>query len=312
MKSIFCFFLPASFYKIVATAISFYYITSASAFNKNNLNDTTPMSTQKEAILFIENIKDLKSSAYWPNVNPNLFLRNLKENIYTPLSIYEGSNTNFCGYAALSYLPLHDDPLGYAKFMLQLYEQGKAKIGTAFIQPSSEILQAAGTLKYKGVLDIRPADQVWFLSLADHFKGYVNFFNRHYDAGDENTFWASVNYAKFNRMVRKLFNYTVNTRGYDLIHPHINDLYEYISNKMKEGTVVLYLNNAYLYKKKHNTVRPAIPTHFIILLDIIKTGDFITIIYWDYGFRSLRQITPAFLKKIVFGISCCTKKLSHE
>ena len=94
------------------------------------------------------------------------------------------------------------------------------------------------------------------------------------------------------------------------MHPHINDLYEYISNKMKSGTVVLYLNNADLYKKKHNTLRPAIPTHYVILLGIIQTEDMITITYWDYGFRSVRQIKPAFLKKIVYGITCCIKKLS--
>ena len=305
-------FSHTHFYKIVLLVAGIFYITTASAFYKTDPNDTTPVSTQKDAILFIEQIKELKANSLWPHVKPDLFLENLKENIYTPLSLYEGSNTNFCGYAALSYFPLHDDPLGYAKFMLELFDKGKAKFGKAIIQPSPEIMQAAGTLKFKGVLDIRPADQVWFLCLADHFKGYVNFFNKHYDTGDENTFWASVNYAKFNRMVKSLFNYTVTARGYDLMHPHITDLYEYIRDKMKTSTVVLYINNADLYKKKHNTLRPAIPTHFIILLDIIKTEDVITITYWDYGFRSVRQVTPAFFKKIVFGISGCTKKLSHE
>lgn len=304
-------FFHTSLYKIIFLVISLSYVTSALAY-KTDPNDTTPVSTQKEAIFFIEQIKELKSSTWWPHVKPDLFLKNLKENIYTPLSIYEGSNTNFCGYAALSYFPLHDDPLGYVKFMLELFDKGKAKFGKALINPSPEIMQAAGTLKFKGILDIRPADQVWFLCLADHFKGYVNFFNNHYDPEDENTFWASVNYAKFNRMVKILFNYAITARGYDLMHPHIIDLYQYISDKMKTGTVVLYLNNADLYKKKHNTLRPAIPTHFIILLDIIKTEDMITITYWDYGFRSVRQVSPAFFKKIIFGISCCTKKLSHE
>lgn len=295
-------------YKLFCTIIlSSSCIASAIACDEN---DTTVTSTQKEAIYFIENIQALQPSTHWPNVKPALFLKNLKEDIYNPLSIYEGSNVNFCGYAALSYLPLHHNPLGYIKFMLELYANGKATLGKVFINPSKPVKLAAGTLKFKGALDIRPADQLWFLSLADHFKGYVNFFNKHYDPGDENTFWASVNYAKFNRMVKKLFNYELTTKGYDLMHPHVHNLYQYIKNKMDTGTVVLYINNAYLYKKKHNTLRPAIPTHFIILLDIIQTGDLITITYWDYGFRSVRQITPAFLKKIVFGITCCIKKLA--
>lgn len=307
-----CFTFPNSYFKKIFLAVNFYFIAIVAVFGKIDPADTTPISTQKDAINYIEKIKELNASTYWPHINPQLFLQNVKDNIYKPLEIYEGSNTNFCGYAALSYLPLHDDPIGYVKFMLQIYKDGKARMGKAFIEPSAEIMNAAGTLKFKGVLDIRPADQLWFLSLADHFKGYVNFFDHHYNPGDENTFWASVNYAKFNRMVKKLFNYNVATRGSDLMHPWIDDLYNYISEKMKTGTTVLYLNNATLYKKKHNTLRPGIPTHYVILLDIIKDEDLITITYWDYGFRSLRQITPAFLKKIVFGISHCTKKISPD
>ncbi len=312
MNNIFALFSYLSFYKNVLIVISIVSTNIASAFYKSGPADTTPVSTQQEAKLFIEKIKELKPSVYWPHVSPDLFLKNIKENIYEPLKLYEGSNTNFCGYAALSYLPLHDDPLGYLKCMLQLYDSGKAHVGKVFINPSVEIMKAAGRLKFKGILDIRPADQMWFLCLADHFKGYVNFFNKHYNPGDENTFWASVNYAKFNNMIRKLFNYKVDANGWDLIHPDINNLYEYISDRMKTGTTVLYLNNAYLYKKKHNMLRPGIPTHYVVLLSIINIDGLITITYWDYGYRSLRQITPEFFKKIIFGISHCTKKLSHE
>lgn len=311
MNKDFLFFFYRLIYKNLFTVISLAYANSASAY-KNDLSDTTPVSTQHEAITFIEKIKVLQQSTYWPHVNPASFLENIKANVYHPLTIYEGSNTNFCGYAALSYFPLHDDPLGYLKFMLQLYEKGKATFGKILLDPSAPVKKAAGTLKFKGVLDIRPADQMWFLSLADHFKGYVNFFNKKYNPGDENTFWASVNYAKFNRMVKNLFNYRLEAKGYDLLHPHINDLYEYLKEIMRTGTTVLYLNNAYLYKKKHNMLRPGIPTHYVILLTITKADGLLTITYWDYGFRSLRQITPQFLKKIVFGISHCTKKLSRD
>ncbi len=304
-------FLYKRFLKPVLLTIfcSIFFLVHAKAYHNNShASDSTPTSTMQEALLFIERNNDLKASEYWLNLKPQLFIENLRSNILKPLNVYEGSNTNFCGYAALTYLPLHEDPLGYAKFMLQLYKDGKATYGKVFFEPSKKIKQAAGTLKFKGMLDIRPADQMWFLSLADHFKGYVNVFNRHYNAGDENKFWASVNYAKFNRMVRKLFNYEVHAKGSDLIHPGILDLYGYISDKMQTGITSLYLNNAYLHKRKHNMLRPGIPTHFVILLDIFKTDDLITITYWDYGYKSLRQISPAFLKRIVFGVSQFTKK----
>jgi hypothetical protein len=205
---------------------------------------------------------------------------------------------------------LHYDPLEYAKFMIELFEKGKASIGNEMFLPSTSIYKAAGTLIFKGPLDIKPADQLWFLCLADHFKGYLNYFNNTFQPGDEDRMWAAVNYAKFNRMIRKLFNYKVNAIGSDLIRPRVNDLFEYISEKLTTGTVFLFLDNRYLTKKQHSQFRPTAPTHFVTVLKIVKTDDLITIVYWDYGGKTMQQLTPAFLKKIIFGISHCTKKLS--
>ena len=270
--------------------------------------DPVVTSTQQQAKEFINNITTIEASTFWPNIKPDLFLENLKSNVYHPLSIYPGRGTNFCGYGALTYLILQDDPLGYIKMLLKLYKEGKADYGRSSFDPSPEIKRAAGTLRSKGILDIHPAEQMWYLSLADHFKGYVNIFNRRYDPGDEDTFWASVNYAKFNRMVRKLLNYDVDARGSDLIRPHTGGTYEFISKKMKTGIVVLYLNNRILHKKKLEKIKLAIPTHFVVLQSITRVDDKITMEYWDYGGKTLRQIDSHFLQKIIFGITHCTKK----
>ncbi len=270
--------------------------------------DSLVTSTQQQAIAFIDQIKELAPSVHWPNIKPALFLQNLKTNIHQPISIYPGNGTNFCGYGALTYLFLQDDPLGYAKLLLELYREGKAKFGKTMFNPSAAVKQEAGLLKFKGILDIHPAEQMWFLSLAGHFKGYLNIFNRKYDQGDEDRFWASVNYAKFNRMVRDLLQYKTKARGADLIRPKVGDLYEYISEKMKTGTVVLFINNRIVHKKNHVTIKLAVPTHFIVAERISKADDVITLVYWDYGGKTLLQLSPAFFKRIIFGITYCTKK----
>ena len=278
------------------------------AAEKNNwINDSTSTSTQTEAIAFINNIPELLPSAFWPNIKPALFLQNLKTNINNPMSIYPGSGTNFCGYGALSYLLLEDDPLGYAKLLLDLYKDGKASFGKAVFTPSETIKMQAGQLKFKGILDIRPAEQMWYLVLADHFKGYLNIFNHKYDPGDENTFWASVNYAKFNRMLRTLLNFKVRAIGFDLIHPPIDDVYTYLSEKLTQGSVVLFINNRIVHKKNHVQIKAAVPTHFIVLKRISRTDDMVTLVYWDYGSRTLLQLSTNFLRKIIFGITTCTK-----
>ena len=245
----------------------------------------------------------LQQSAYWPHVKPAAFLKNIKNNINSPIGIYAGKGTNFCGYGALTYLFLQEDPLGYATLLLQLYRDGKASFGDSNFEPSDPIKQEAGQLKYKGILDINPAEQMWYLTLADHYKGYLNIFNRNYDPGDENLFWASVNYAKFNRMTKKLLHYKVNARGADLVRPKNLNLYEYISDKMLKGKVVLFINNRIVHKKDHITIKLGVPTHFVVVESISRQNDLITLVYWDYGRKTLMQLSTAFFKRIIFGIS---------
>ncbi len=274
-----------------------------------NDRDTTPLSTQKQALAYLDQQGELKASNFWPKVVPALFMQNLRKNVEEPFSIYEGRSTNFCAYAAFSYLPLHNDPLTFVTFMVKLYREGKAVYGIEYFEPSREVKLAAGTLSFKGELDIRPADQLWFLSLADHFKGYLNFFDKHYNPGDENRMWAAVNFAKFNRMVRNLFNYEVSAIGSDLLRPGVRDMYEYLSERIQTGTIALFLNNPNLYKKNHSKPIIGVPTHFVILLGVEEIEeDKIAITYWDYGFRSRQIVSPKFLKKIIFGISHIVKK----
>ncbi|MBI2273915.1 MAG: hypothetical protein HYU70_08975 [Bacteroidetes bacterium] len=270
--------------------------------------DTTPLSTRKQAISFLEKQADLRPSNFWPNVNPVIFIQNLRNNLEDPLSIHEGKSTNFCAYAALSYIPLHDDPLGFIKFMLKIYKEGKAIYGKEYFEPSKEVKLAAGTLTFKGELDIRPADQLWFMLLADHFKGYLNFFDKQYNPGDENRLWAAVNFAKYNRMVRKLFNYEVTAVGSDLFKPGIRDMYEYLADKLATGIVTLFVNNVNLYKRNQTRLKFGVPTHFVILLAVEEVDNKIAITYWDYGGRTRMLITERFFKKILFGVSHATKK----
>src|ERR1700761_7810287 len=84
--------------------------------------DVPPASTPAQALELLDKTALPDSSIFWPNIRLDEFITNLKANINFPLKIYQGVNTNFCGYAALSYLPLNEDPLAYTKFMLALYK----------------------------------------------------------------------------------------------------------------------------------------------------------------------------------------------
>jgi len=267
---------------------------------------------QRQTLAFLDSLRVLERSPHWPNVDPQLFLENLRVFATTPLKFYEGKVTNFCAYSALTYIPLNFEPLAFSRFMVRLYREGSASLGNARFTPGNAIQKEAGLIKYKGALDISPAGQMWFLVLADHFKGYLNIFNHRFHKGDENTLWASTNFAKFNRMLRRLFPFLkVKAKGADIIRPWISakKLCPYLREQLKGGPVFLYLNNRLFYRKTHVAARFGIPTHFVLLLDIneAQNGKY-NIIYWDYGRKSLQQVTPAFLKKIVFGITACQLK----
>jgi hypothetical protein len=270
--------------------------------------DTTPSSTPAQALDYLAKTGMIQQSIHWPNVHPTAFLQNLRKDIEQPFSIYEGRSTNFCGYAALSFLPLHYDPLGFVVFMVKMYQEGKGVYGKAYFEPSKEVKLGAGRLVFKGELDIRPADQLWFMVLADHFKGYLNIFDKNYSPGDENRMWAAVNLAKFCRMIRILFNYNVDAVGSDLFRPGIRDMFEYLSDRLKTGYLALFVNNPSLYRKNHHALKIGVPTHFIILLNVEEIDDKIACTYWDYGGRTMQLLSPDFLKKIVFGIIHITPK----
>ncbi len=258
---------------------------------------------QQQALQYIDSIGIVNPSNHWKNVQTDLFVKNLRNNITNPLFLYGGNNTNFCGFAAVSYSCIRNDPFRYAQFMIELFVKGEAYFYKVHFKASEGIKKAAGRLRFKGVLDINHADQVWFLTLADNFKGYINYINLQYNFGDENTFWAATNFSKFNRMLRKMCNVKVHAVGSDLIRPSITNIPVFLESKLKEGEVFLYLNNTILHKKNHEKVKRRIPTHFVVLLAITETDGMVNITFWDYGFKTLQQIPIGTLRQIIYGVS---------
>ncbi len=265
------------------------------------------LTEKMKAVAYLNTINFSKNS-YWPKVNPQLFKENLYRNIEQPAFLYAGRNTNFCGFAALGYVFLKEDPLGYTKFMADLYLYGKADYANTSFTPSKAIMQMAGQVMFEGELDKNDADQVLFFTLADHFKGYLNIFNHNYHPGDEQGFWAATNLRKFNRMLRVMFHTEINSTGSDLIRPSIDNLSSFLQEKLQSGDVFLYLNNTILRKKNHYKLRKRIPTHYVVLLSISEENGVATLTYWDTGSKTRRMITAKALSKILYGVSWSIRK----
>jgi hypothetical protein len=260
-------------------------------------------SAQQRAMDILNKADTISASPLWPHINPALFFGNIRKNILYPEKLYQGSATNFCSYAALSVILISYQPEAYVQTILSLYRTGKAALHKKTIAPSKRVRDVAGALKHKGDLEILHADQLWFLSLADNFKGYLNVFDHRYDQGDENTFWSATNYRKFNRMLRKLGNCSVKTAGSDLFRPLGDEAYQYIVEELHRGIVLLFINNKLMHPSKYSQWKLPVPTHYIVLYDMYKLDDMIELKYWDYGLKTELLITERRLQKMVFGIT---------
>ncbi len=292
-------------------AVKYYILTLLFAFlvltsyeQEKRLSDQ-----QAASITYLESFANMPQSAYWQNISPTLLIKNIRKNIIYPDNVYSGTNTNFCGYAALSFTCIKNYPLRYTKFLIELYTKGEASFRNVQFNPSNNVKVAAGLLKFKGALDINHADQLWYMTLADHFKGYLNIFNRDYRPGGEDKLWPATNFAKFNRMLRQICNYQTNSVGSDLIRPHSNNIVGFLNDKLANShQVFLFLNNAILHNSKHTKVKYRIPTHYVVLFGIIARDDLVTFDYWDYGFRTRREMPMSVFKDIVFGVTWCKKQ----
>jgi hypothetical protein len=262
---------------------------------------------QSAALALLEKLDTSRPSPFWPHIQPALFAKNMRDNVTKPTAINQGNATNFCGYAAFSHILLVYMPDIYVRVMLELYEKGSARLPKKELHPSEAIRNAAGTLTGKGELDMHHADQLWFLTLADQFKGYLNFFDKHYQPGDENLIWAATNYSKFNTMLRVIGNYKVEAAGSDMIRPWKNSFSNYVVEQQKDGLVLLYLNSKLLHPSRYSLFKLRAPTHFVVLYKLEQQDDRITFQYWDYGLRTQQLIPAKRFRKLIFGISVIKK-----
>jgi len=265
--------------------------------------------SQLRALELLNQMDTTSTSRFWPHVKPSLFFSNIRNNILNPGKINQGQNTNFCSYAALTHLLIRYQPDNYTEMILSIYFTGQAKLySKRTLKPSERVRNSAGTLKTTGEMNIHHADQLWFLTMADGFKGYLNFFNRKYKIGDENTFWAATNYSKFNKMLREFGGYKVLAIGSDLLRPWKKEMHGYLVSQLDTGLVMIYINNKLMYPHNFNLFHLPIPTHFVVLYELNEIDNMYQIKYWDYGLKTELLLTKKRLKKTIYGVSTITNR----
>jgi hypothetical protein len=251
----------------------------------------------------LDGIEKLAPSKSWPEINPTLFLRDLKELVANPERVMQGRATNFCGYAATTYLLVLRQPEEFAIQLLRLYKHGETKFGKARLNPSRKVREQVGTLHAHGQLDSLHAQQMWFMTLADHFKGYVNWLDKKYSRGDENRFWAGTNFAKFNRMTRVLTNQKIYSEGNDVFQSEQYANEEKLRKLLSKGDVVLMTNSRIKKEARLSLFKPRLPVHFIVLKGIKVKQHQVVVEFWDYGAVKTKEYSAKTWKKAIYGVT---------
>src|SRR5690606_1931790 len=159
-------------------------------------------STPAEALAAVPENGTLAQSTHFPNVDPNDFLDQLRARVSE--GGHEGTNqgagTNFCWAAAIAKHAYDKDPKGMVDAMMGLYENGTFVYdnnngGMNVPEASQAARNAVGSDVFNDNQDeqmgqtINELDQMLFMTLADHYKGYTNV-DLNYDPGNEEGLWA--------------------------------------------------------------------------------------------------------------------------
>lgn len=145
---------------------------------------------------------------------------------------------------------------------------------------------------------INELDQMLFMTLADHYKGYTNV-DLNYDPGNEEGLWAGGVLSKAVDVWND-FGFDVEVTGSDLgwVSTGENKI-NAVTEAMETNDVVLYVNSG---KFKRDEGLNATATHYIHVESIEQVGGKYEITYWDYGATHQVTMDPTQFFWSVYGM----------
>lgn len=197
-------------------------------------------------------------------------------------SLINQRRAGLCGPCAFLYSVATDSPAMYAKFAIDLFEKGIAKIGRVEVEPSDNCRS------YDPPPDMSPAEWLTAASLRDSENAFLDFddVNRDYSAGtamSEMIIWFQrAGYTHVDFADNRIWS-----RGAG----DIADLNTYYNNGYR---VVLRINDKMLYADKQ-TNTSGHGDHFVTLVSpITATGQSVslTVFTWGYGKYLIPQGNP--------------------
>lgn len=96
------------------------------------------MASKDDAKAVVDKFVLRSSVSVWPNIKRKQVADDLKQRIDDP-NLISSDSTSLCGPAAFIRNLANDNPVMYAQALIDLYESGRAVVGTKIIKPGGDL-----------------------------------------------------------------------------------------------------------------------------------------------------------------------------
>jgi len=227
-------------------------------------------SPQDTAIALIDEAAAKGTSFQWQIESKDDLFNGLRDRIWSPYLIDQGS-AGLCGPASILFRLATHDPVGYAQFVIELYEKGESRLGELSIQPRrrvriSRLPAGVHVSDWIPMASIRNSEN-WFFNYAqpqDQFAGI--------SLPHEVVSWLkALGY-------RDIVNHTNLVR--DVRWQRVVEANDYFSSN---HFVLLFINGKMLYTKSM-TRGSLLPNHWVVLTSNMNiTTDAIDFMIYSWG-----------------------------
>lgn len=214
------------------------------------------MAAKDDALALIDSFETSGRGGVWTNIRPTDVVKGLRIRVNDPTKI-DQAGSMLCGPAAFVFDLATDNPVSYAKAIIDLYTGGTAVIGTLSLRPKTDLLFN----HFSGGID--PADWILLASLRDS----SNFFFDVQEVDDVlgvatipstmETWLENVGYTKVINETNLWFT------------KDVHSLRKASAFLDKQYRVFLFVNSAML-KTERQTNASLAPDHWMMLLSSVS------------------------------------------
>jgi len=248
------------------------------------------LSTIPDAIQVIEQFEQRNGTSPWKLTRGEV-ASGLKELVQNPTLVNQG-NLNLCGPAATFVLWSRRDPLAFAQYGIELFEQGESRIGNISVKPGSDLLNQDYSAVRSRMKPVCPqAEWMMMSALRDSENTALDFEGTPEEDAEGITTPGEI--AKW--LIATGCYSSVVDEGNFVANAELNHAAKL---QLSDQQDVVMLINANILPRAQRTpfdlIAQFFPNHYIVLNSAIKFPDSKVVLdHWTWGGVELEEVDKA-------------------